>query len=291
MEQDASIDAEFEQHRPRLLAVAGRLLGTATDADDAVQEAWLRLHRSDIASIENVAGWLTTVITRIALDMLRARAARRDSLAEVTDADRSATHGVGVDPEHDVVLVDAVGEAMLVVLETLRPAERIAFVLHDTFAVPFDEIATILGRSPNAVKQLASRARHKVQGEALPERRVVADQRHVVDAFLAASRSGNLDALIAVLHPDIALHADSQAIRMGSPAEAHGAATVAAVFSGRALGASAARLDEMIGITWIVGQHPKVAWEFTIDDDDTIVRIDMIADTETLGSLEVDLLA
>lgn len=275
----------FEEHRPRLRGVALRLLGTPADADDAVQQVWLRLRRSEPDSIDNPAGWLTTVTARVALDMVRARTRRPEHAQGESTPEPSAPD----DPAHDALLADAVSSALLVVLDTLGPAERLAFVLHDTFAVPFEEIADVLGRSPTAVKQLAHRARLKVRNGTSPV--TTADQHHrpVVDAFLAAARGGDLGELVALLHPDITLHADDAAVAMGSPGRLVGATAVAGMFSGRAQGAAPASLDTMLGLAWIVGGRPKVAWEFTIEDG-RVTRIDMIADAESLGSMEVAVL-
>jgi RNA polymerase sigma-70 factor (ECF subfamily) len=278
----------FETHRAHLQAVAYRMLGSRTEADDAVQEAWIRLHRSDVSGVDNLGGWLTTVVSRISLDMLRSRGARReDPVGARPPAD--AGDAGALDPAHEAALADSVGSALLVVLDTLRPSERLAFVLHDVFAVPFDEIGFILGRSTNAAKQLASRARQKVQGtdpspDADPER-----QRAVVDAFLAASRNGDFNALVALLDPGIVLEADATGIKMGSPAEVRGAWDVAGVFSGRALAAQAALVDGGAGIAWAVDGRPKVVWDFTIEDG-KIVHIDMLAAPDTIDDLDLTLL-
>ena len=198
----------FEEHRSRLRAVAYRMLGSLTEADDAVQDAWLRLNRSDAAAIENLGGWLTTVVARISLNMLRARDTRREEPLETRLPEPIIDRADGTDPEHEALLADAVGLALFVVLETLSPAERLAFVLHDMFAVPFDEIAPIVDRSPEAARQLASRARRRVRAEnPLPDADLDA-QREVVDAFLAAGRDGDFERLIAVLDPDVVLRAD-----------------------------------------------------------------------------------
>jgi RNA polymerase sigma factor (sigma-70 family) len=277
----------FETHRAHLRAVAYRMLGSQAEADDAVQEAWIRLSRSDANAIDNMGGWLTTVVSRVSLDMLRSRASRREDPAG-TSAPDDLEHHAAVDPEQEAVLADSVGSALLVVLDTLTPAERLAFVLHDMFAVPFDEIGTIVGRSPNAAKMLASRARTKVQ-DSDPADADPARQRAIVDAFLAASRNGEFDALVALLHPDIVLEADATAVRMGSPAETLGAAAVAGTFSGRALAARAALIDGAVGVVWAVDGKPKVAWDFTIAHG-KIVHIDMVAAPETLDDLTFTLL-
>jgi RNA polymerase sigma-70 factor (ECF subfamily) len=281
----------FETHRDHLRAVAFRMLGSQAEADDAVQEAWIRLSRSDADDIDNLGGWLTTVVSRVSLDMLRSRAARREEPADAHPAEPTERTPATGDPEHEAVLADSVGSALLVVLDTLTPAERLTFVLHDMFAVPFDEIGTIIGRSPNAAKQLASRARNKVQG-ADPDSDRDADpirRRAIVDAFLAASRGGEFDALVAMLHPDIVLEADPAAVQMGSPEEVRGAEAVAGLFSGRALGAQPALIDGAIGIAWAVGGQTKVAWDFTIRGG-KIVHIDMLAASDNLEALAVTML-
>src|SRR5262245_5459363 len=202
MDHNEFLAQQFEEHRTRLRAVAYRMLGSMSEADDAVQEAWLRLSRSDADEIANLGGWLTTVVARVCLNTLRSRKARREeAIDEVHVPDPIVSRADGVDPEQEALLADSVGLAMLVVLETLTPAERLAFVLHDMFAVPFDEIAPIVGRSPDAARQLASRARRRVRGEAPPPDADLARQREVVDAFFAAAREGDFDALVAVLDP------------------------------------------------------------------------------------------
>ncbi len=287
-EHDWLVD-RFEAQRAHLRAVAYRMLGSTGEADDAVQEAWVRLNRSDTSAIENLDGWLTTVVSRVSLDMLRSRASRREEPAGESLRDHLESPTAGTDPEHEAMLADTVGSALLVVLDTLSPAERLAFVLHDMFAVPFDEIGPIVGRSPNATKQLASRARHKVQGKGAAPEADPARQRKVVDAFLAASRSGDFDALVALLDPDIVLVADAAAVEMGSPEETKGAAAVAGTFSGRALAAEPALIDGAVGIVWAVGGRAKVALDFTIRDG-KVVHIDMLAASDTLDDLDLTIL-
>src|SRR5580658_6733117 len=198
----------FEEHRRRLRAVAYRMLGSVSEAEDAVQEAWLRLSGAEPGEIENLSGWLTTVVARVSLNMLRSRAVRREEPLSPRLPDPIVDRADGVDPEHEALLADSVGLALLVVLDTLTPPERLAFVLHDMFAVPFEEIATILERSPESARQLASRARRRVRGTALAPDADLAAQRAVVEAFLAAAREGDFEALVAVLHPDVVLRAD-----------------------------------------------------------------------------------
>ena len=209
MDEHDWLAERFEAHRAHLRAVAYRMLGSLSEADDAVQEAWLRLSRSDTSVVENLGGWLTTVVARVCPDMLRSRKSRREEPLGAPLADPIVSREDGTDPEHEALLADSVGLALLVVLETLAPAERLAFVLHDMFAVPFDEIAPIVGRSPAAARQLASRARRRVQGAAAVPDADLTRQREVVDAFLAASREGDFDALLALLDPDVVLRADA----------------------------------------------------------------------------------
>jgi len=278
---------QFDAHRAHLQAVAYRMLGTTGDADDAVQEAWVRLSRTPRDSVDNLGGWLTTVVARVSLDMLRARGRREAAVARHHGA---APPPAVQTPEDETVLADSVGAALLVVLDALTPAERLAFVLHDMFDVPFDEIASVLGRSTPATKMLASRARHKVHGSGgrTPETDVVR-QREIVDAFLAASRSGDFDTLVSLLHPDVVLTADSAAVGMGSPPELRGAHAVAGMFSGRALAAQAAVIDGAVGVVWAVGGRPKVAWDLVIRDGQ-IVHVDMLAAADSLDGVDLDLL-
>lgn len=289
MESDDWLAQRFEEHRARLRTMAMRMLDSPSEADDAVQESWLRLSRAGPDGIDNLGGWLTTVVSRVCLDMLRSRASRREQPGG-PQADRVIAGAPGGgDPEHDALLADALGPALQVVLDSLAPAERLAFVLHDVFAVPFAEIATILGRSPNAAKQLATRARRRLQGSTPEEQTDAPRQRAVVDAFLAASRSGDLDGLVAVLHPDIVFRADPAAVRMGSRREVRGAAAVAQVFSGRAAAARPALVDGIVAVTWAPGGRPRVVWDITVAGD-AITRIDMIADPDSLGELDLVLL-
>ena len=275
----------FEVHRPHLRAVAYRMLGSMSEADDAVQNAWLRLSRTDGSAIENLGGWLTTVVGRVCLDMLRSRRSRREEPFGTVTSEPIATRSDGTDPEHEALIADSVGLAMLVVLETLDPAERVAFVLHDMFAVPFDEIAPIVGRSPAAARQLASRARRKVQGAKLPDPDFTR-QRQIVYAFLAASRGGDFDALLALLDPDVVLRADGAGVLAGTVKEVRGAAAVAETFSGRARAAQPALVEGAAGLVWAPGGRPRVVFDFTIRHG-KIVEIAMIADAEHLGQLDV----
>ena len=227
MDERDWLTERFQQHRGHLRAVAYRMLGSATEADDALQEAWLRIRDQDPGSVENMQAWLTTVVGRVCLNMLRSRRARREELSEVHVPDPVVTLGDTVDPEQEAILADSVGLAMLVVLDTLAPAERLAFVLHDVFGVPFADIATVLDRSEAAAQQLASRARRRVQGSPEPDADL-ARQREVVDAFFAASRDGDFDALVAVLDPDVELRIDGGVLREEASLILRGADAVAA---------------------------------------------------------------
>ena len=270
----------FEEHRPHLRSVAYRMLGSFAEADDAVQETWLRLSRSDAAAVDNLGGWLTTVVARIALDMLRSRTSRREEL--VPDAAEQMADDA--DPEGEVLLADALGPALLVVLDTLTPAERTAVVLHDLFAVPYEEVATIVGRTPAAARQLASRGRRRIQG-ATPDGEVdVARRREVVAAFLAASRGGSFDALLALLDPDVVLRSDAAAAQAGSPAEVRGAQDVATVFAGRARAARPALVAGEPALVWAQGGEPRVAFLFTITHG-RITAVDIVADPQRLSAV------
>jgi RNA polymerase sigma factor (sigma-70 family) len=278
----------FEGHRPHLRAVAYRMLGSASEADDAVQETWLRLDRADTSGVGNLGGWLTTVVARVCLDMLRARRSRREEPTGARLPDPVAGDRDGDDPEHEALLSEGVGLALLVVLDTLTPAERVAFVLHDLFAVPFDQIAAILGRSPAAAKMLASRARRRVEGAAVPDtdrRR----QRAVVEAFLAASRGGDFEALVALLHPEVVLRADQAAVAAGADREVRGAPSVARSFSGRARFARPALVNGAPGAVWAPGGRPRVVFAFTIEDG-KVVGIELLADPERLRRLDLAIL-
>jgi RNA polymerase sigma factor (sigma-70 family) len=276
----------FEENRPHLRAVAYRMLGSSAEADDAVQEAWLRLSRAGTSEVENLGGWLTTIVARVALNMLRSRTLRREEPIDPPAAGQPvAPPPDGTDPEHEAVLADSVGLALLVVLDTLTPAERLAFVLHDMFAVPFEEIAPIVERSPVATRQLASRARRRVQ-EARVQPGEISRRREVVAAFLAASREGDFDALLTMLDPDIVLRADNAAAQMGADAEAIGARAVAGIFSGRAKALRPALIDGVPGAVWTLRGETRVVFAFTIAGG-TITAIEQIADPERIARLEV----
>ena len=277
---------QFEAHRAHLQAVAYRMLGSPTEADDAVQEAWLRLSRADTSEVANLGGWLTTVVARLCLDMLRSRASRREEPAGSDLPEPAVSPADGTDPEHEAVLAESVGLALQVVLDTLAPAERVAFVMHDMFAVPYDDIGAILGRSSSATKQLASRARRRVQGtETVPDTDL-ARQREAVGAFLAASRNGDFDALLAMLDPDVLLRADRAAVQAGASVEVCGAEAVASTFCGRARGARLALVNGVAGAVWAPGGKPRVVFGFTIKGG-KITGIDMLADPDRLGRLDV----
>jgi RNA polymerase sigma-70 factor (ECF subfamily) len=283
----------FEENRPHLRAVAYRMLGSLNEADDAVQESWLRLSRSDTSGVANLGGWLTTVVARVCLDMLRARKARREEPAGAHVPESLETRAGGINPEDEAVLADSVGLALLVVLDTLNPAERIAFVLHDIFDVPFDEVAPIVGRSPMAARQLASRARRRVQGQgpgaATARAADLAPQRAVVEAFLAASRAGNFDALLAMLDPNVVFHADHAAAAAGAPSEVRGAAAVARRFSGRAQGARPALVDGALGVVVARRGRLFLVLNLTVTGG-RIAEINAVADPERLRRLKLAVL-
>jgi RNA polymerase sigma-70 factor, ECF subfamily len=279
----------FEGDRPHLRAVAYRMLGSRTEAEDAVQEAWLRLSRSDTSGVANLRGWLTTVVARVCLDMLRSRRSRREEALDAHGPDAGGTRETGASAEDEAMLADSVGLALLVVLETLAPAERVAFVLHDMFDLPFDEIAPIVGRTPVAARQLASRARRRVRGAAPDPVAARKRQQEIVDAFLAASRGGDFAALLALLDPDVVLRADRVAAQLGAVAEARGARAVAETFVGRARAARRALVGGAPGLAWTPGGEPRVAFAFTIVGD-RIVGLELVADPERLRELEVVIL-
>jgi RNA polymerase sigma-70 factor, ECF subfamily len=276
----------FEEHRTHLRAVAYRILGSVNDADDAVQEAWLRLARSDSSQVENLGGWLTTVVARVSLNMLQSRKARREDPAGSHLPEEIAGSADRAGPEYQAVLADSVGLALLVVLDTLTPAERLAFVLHDMFAMPFEEIAPIVERSPAATRQLASRARRRVQGADTTPDADLTRRREVVQAFLAAARDGDLGTLVAVLDPDVVVRADHAMVRTGAQPEVRGADAVAAMFFGRAKAAKVALINGVTGLVWAVGGRPRVVFSFTLTGG-KITAIDLIGDPGTLGQLDV----
>jgi RNA polymerase sigma factor (sigma-70 family) len=316
MTEIEGLAARFEADRPHLRAVAQRILGSPDEAEDAVQEAWVRLSRSDTGDVGNLTGWLTTVVSRICLDMLRSRTARREEPAELPEVPA----GDVPDPEHQALMADAIGPALLLVLDTLGPAERLAFVLHDMFAVPFPEIAEIVGCSPAAARQLASRARRRVQHTATAERAPSPTgseatapagrtstgpapagrtataghpstgpdpARRVVDAFLAAAHGGDFTALLALLDPDVELRADAAGVKMGAAGLVRGPRAVAETFAGRARGARVALIDGSPGLVWMAGAGPRVVFAFTVTGG-RVTGIDLLADPDTLAAMTID---
>jgi RNA polymerase sigma factor (sigma-70 family) len=291
MDEREWLAERFEEHRTRLRAVAYRMLGSLSEADDAVQEAWLRLSRADTSQVENLGGWLTAVVARVSLNMLRSRNLRREEPIGVQLPEPIVDRADGTDPEHEALLADSVGLALLVVLETLSPAERLAFVLHDMFAVPFDEIAQIVDRSPDAARQLASRARRRVQAEnTVPDADLDA-QREVVEAFLAAARDGDFDRLVAVLDPNVVLRADLGPLA-GGLREARGAAAVAGqalTYSRLGLVMHPALINGAAGGVSTRDGRPFSVGGFTVRGG-KIVEIDILADPERLRRLDLTVL-
>lgn len=280
----------FEQNRPHLRKVAYRMLGSPNEADDAIQEAWLRLGRADAGAIQNLGGWLTTVVARVCLDMLRSRKARREDAFPAQLPEAPAEGG-------DALLAETLAPALLVLLETLTPAERVAFVMHDLFDLPFEEVAAIVGRSEAAARQLASRARRRVRGVEATEHADAARRRELVDAFLAASRDGNFEALLAVLAPDVVFRADALAVRTAAATgwgrgvelatEARGARRIATLFEGKARGARPALVDGEPGAVWIAGGKLRSAFVFTIAGD-KIAEIAIVMEPAALAALDVE---
>ena len=292
---DENLASQFEADRPRLQSVAYRMLGSLTEAEDAVQETWIRLNRSDADSIDNLGGWLTTVLSRVCLGVLRSRGAHGEE--PLGERDEPETELVG--PEEEAVLADTMGPALLLVLETLSPSERLAFVLHDLFSVPFEDVAPIVGRSPAAARQLASRARRRVQGsdEAHPgDRR---RQQEVVEAFLAASRQGDFEALVTLLDPDAVLRADRAAVKSatanrekGAPLlapEVRGRRAVANALVGRAQAAQLALIEGSPGAVWAPGGRPRAIFAFRVVGN-TVSEIEIVTDPTVVAALQVELL-
>ncbi|MGA8335450.1 MAG: sigma-70 family RNA polymerase sigma factor [Solirubrobacteraceae bacterium] len=290
MDQQEWLAQQFEEQRPHLRAVAYRMLGSLSEADDAVQDAWIRLSRADRSEVENLGAWLTTVVARVALNMLRSRKTRREQPLDVHVPDPIIDSADGTDPEHEALLADSVGLALLVVLETLTPAERLAFVLHDMFAVPFEQIATIVERSPDATRQLASRARRRVRGTApLPDADLGA-QWQVVDAFIAAAREGDFDALVAVLDPDVVLRADAGLT--GLSRHISGATTVAGqalMWSRVDLSLRRALINGAAGMVSLRQGRPFSVGAFVVRSG-RIVEIDILADPERVSQLDLTIL-
>jgi len=292
MDEHDWLAERFEEHRVHLRAVAYRMLGSLSEADDAVQEAWIRLSRADTSGVENLGGWLTTVVARVCLNMLRSRNSRREEPLGVHVPEPIVSRADGVDPEHEALLADSVGLALLVVLEMLAPAERLAFVLHDMFAVPFDEIAAIVGRSPTATRQLASRARRRVQGAATVPDADLTRQREVVDAFFAAARGGDFDALVAVLDPDVVLRSDGGVVRPGASVVVHGAQAVAAqalTFARLSPFVRPALVNGAAGVVVAPRGRPFSVMGFTVRGG-KIVAIDALADPARLRQIDLAVL-
>ena len=281
---------QFESHRTHLRAVAYRMLGSVGEAEDAVQEAWLRLSRSDADTIDNLGGWLTTVVARICLNVLRSRRTHPEAPLDVHIPDPIISRDNGIDPEQEALLADSVGLALLVVLDTLTPAERLAFVLHDMFAVPFEDVATIAGRSPQAVRQLASRARRRVQGAPTVPDGDIKRQREVVDAFFAAARGGDFDALVAVLDPDVEIRSEGGAARPGATRFIRGATEVAASaisFAVPSLSLHPVLVNGAAGVVVVgPGERPFAVMAFTVVDG-KIAAINALADPERLAQLDL----
>lgn len=291
----STVAQDFEAERPRLVALATRMLGSTDEAEDAVQEAWIRLSRNDAASIDSLGAWLTTVTSRICLDLLRSRKARPAAPLEAVAEE--PTTAAEDDPAVAAATADSMGAALLVVLDTLSPVERIAFVLHDLFGMPFEEVAPIVGKSVLATRQLASRGRRRVRGAdpgvsrgsapdpvAAHRRR----QREVVSAFLAAARGGDLARLIELLDPSAVARADAAAMAMGGPASYDGAEAVAARFSGGAKVARLATIDGEAGLFWAQGGVVRVVFAFTLDDGGRVRTIDLIADPERIAAMDIE---
>jgi RNA polymerase sigma factor (sigma-70 family) len=287
MDQQEWLAQRFEEHRPHLRAVAYRMLGSVSEADDAVQDAWIRLSRSDTSEVQNLGAWLTTVVARVALNMLRSRKARHEQSLDVHVPDPIVDPADGTDPEHEAILADSVGLALLVVLETLTPPERLAFVLHDMFAVPFDEIATILDRSPDAARQLASRGRRRVRGSAPVPDADLGAQWEVVEAFLAAARNGDFEGLVAVLDPDVVLRADGGLEGISSFVE--GAETVASqalMWSRVDLTIHRALINGAAGMVSLRDGRPFSVAAVTVRGG-KIVEMDILADPERVSQLDL----
>ncbi|MFE1804978.1 MULTISPECIES: sigma-70 family RNA polymerase sigma factor [unclassified Streptomyces] len=292
VDESSTLTERFEEHRSHLRAVAYRMLGSLTEADDAVQEAWLRLDRSDTGEVENLGGWLTTVVSRVCLNMLRSRRTRREDSIDAYPTDPAAGREDAIDPEQEAVMADSVGLALLVVLDKLAPAERLTFVLHDMFSVSFDEIAEMIEKTPAATRQLASRARRRVKGVPLVPDADLARRRVVVDAFLAATRGGNFDALVALLHPGVVLTADTAAGPFPKPIVVRGAvpvATGAMAAMQRALATQTALVDGTVGLAMAPYGRLFLVLRFTVEDG-LISAIDVVAEPERLDGIEIAVL-
>ncbi len=296
MEQAQWLAERFEAARPRLQRIAQRMLGSATESDDALQESWLRVSRADVGSVANLEGWLTTVVARVCLDALKRREGRREQFTPDDPRRDVAAIAPGERPEEEAMLADSIGAALLILLDALPPAERVAFVLHDMFDVPFDSIAEIVGRTPEAARQLASRARRRVRGASARHDAVRQRRDELVRAFLAASRSGNFSALLALLDPKATLRADAAVMAMGGAQYWQtdrlqtgivGAEAVARTFAGRANAAQPVLIDGEPGAVWMHEREPQVAFRFTMGDG-RIVAIDLVADRDALARLTIE---
>jgi RNA polymerase sigma-70 factor, ECF subfamily len=299
MDDQTWLTEAFESQRGQLRAVAYRMLGSVSEADDAVQEAWLRLRRADTGDVDNLGGWLTTVVSRVCLDMLRSRRSRREEPLSDIAPYAIAGQAARSDPEREAVLADSVGPALLVVLDALTPPERLAFVLHDMFGVPFDEIAPIVERSPSAARQLASRARRRVRGVDAATDADLGRRHEVVSAFIAAARDGDFDELLTLLDPDVVLRADAAVVEGATARQAEGAPTVsrlmrgaptvAKALAGRARAAQRALIDGAPGAVWAPDGRPRAVFDFTIVDG-RIVALELLADPQHLAQLEITIL-
>jgi RNA polymerase sigma factor (sigma-70 family) len=295
MDEHKWLADQFESNRNHLRGVAYRMLGSMVEADDAVQEAWLRLNRTDATAIDNLGGWLTTVVARVCLDMLRSRQSRREESLDAPDTpgpEPAAPKGPTTDPEQEALMADSVGLALLVVLERLTPPERLAFVLHDTFDLSFDEIAAVIGRSPAAARQLASRARRRVRGTTPAESSHLSEQRKVVNAFISALRAGDFESLVALLDPDLEVKVDPSALPAGVSAEVRGAPAWAQQAIKYARGAAAARaalVDGSVGVVVAPRGRLYRVIKFTFAGG-RIARIEVVADRERLRALDLAVL-
>jgi RNA polymerase sigma-70 factor (ECF subfamily) len=299
MDQHRWLTERFEENRPRLRSVAYRMLGSLSEAEDAVQEAWLRLNRIDTGTVDNLGGWLTTVVSRVCLDMLRARGSRREEPIDAHVTEPRMAHGEGADPEGEALLADSIGVALLVVLDTLTPAERLVFVLHDLFGLPFDEIGSMVGRSPAAAKQLASRARRRVRGSPAPSDAGRARHREVVEAFLRAARAGDLEGLLAVLDPDAVIRIDGAARMAGgaadaadTPRELRGASTWAKQLIAMSRGlrfVEPALVNGSVGLILATGGKLSRVLTFTFTNA-KIARLEVIGDPARLRELDIGVL-
>jgi RNA polymerase sigma factor (sigma-70 family) len=289
MSETEVLAKRFEAHRSHLSSIAYRMLGSQTEAEDAVQETFLRLMRGGTSGVDNLGGWLTTIVARVCLDVLRERKSRREVPVDAEVEALPATD----DLEREKLIADSVGVAMLIVLEKLTPAERVAFVLHDLFNISFEEIAPVVGRSPMAARQLASRGRRRVQGDPANTQADRARQREVVGAFLAASQSGDYSTLLTILDPDVVLRADAAAVKAsarakvpGITSEVHGRESVASIFRGRARAAQVALVDGDTGLVFAPGGQPRVVMDFVLENE-RIVEISMIANPERVAALDL----